>query len=172
MKQYLNNKQQGVGLIEVVISLFLISIAILSHTQLIAQSIRYNNSSVFQTHANQLIQEYSTLVQLNSEAAKTDAYNIGYSDTFTLPSPNCYSTALCNSAELAATERYFWLLKAQKQLPGGKVLISHSSGDVIMTLLWNPDGRTIPTLTSPNPLTITCETGDDKYACIQAKITL
>lgn len=118
-------KQQGAGLIEVLIALLVLAVGLLGLGALQTQSLKFNNESYFRTQATLLAMDMADRLRANQEYARTNSgnYTFTVTDSSTSAIDACESTA-CSPGELAQYDFKQWKSRVQAALPGGKVSLS------------------------------------------------
>ncbi len=95
----------GFTLIEIMVSIVIISIGMLGLSKLQLTSLRYNQNAYQRSIATQLAYDMANRMRSNSSAVVLGAYN--------LPTPvqntACLTTTGCTSAEMAGHDAYEWL---------------------------------------------------------------
>ncbi len=119
------NKQQGAGLIEVLIALLVLAIGLLGLGALQTQSLRFNNESYFRTQATLLAMDMADRLRANRDYARTNSANYTFtvSDTSTSAINACESSA-CSPGELAQYDFKQWKDRVEQALPGGTVSLA------------------------------------------------
>lgn len=101
-------KQQGVGLIEVLVALFILIIAVLGFVGLQVRAIEASQDAIFKTQAIQLMQSLSESMRVNNTAKASYVTDINsYLSSISKPtaSINCNKN-LCTPAQLSVFESY------------------------------------------------------------------
>lgn len=131
------NKNRGVGLIEVLISLLIITIGILGMAGVHSSSLQYNQSSYVQSQATFLATDMLDRIQANSSLAKGGtSYQVGLDDLeFSQCIESSYPTnceaGSCTPQEMAAYDILQWKFQLACQIPGSKGAVTFvDSGDV------------------------------------------
>lgn len=112
------SKQTGVGLIEVMVALLLLSIAILGYSALQAQAIKATNESFERSQSLVMMRNIAEKIHANPSAIETyeEGLNESYSSS-SAPTSQCgldgVVADLCDPTELAEAESYS--LKAELQ---------------------------------------------------------
>lgn len=107
-------RQKGFSLIEVMISLILVSISLMSMTSLQSRSVNVATVAYTETQSTFLLQEIVELLRANKVAAASGDYNIALSSFSDLPSP---------STTIAEVDRYNWFNNLDNVLSGAKASI-------------------------------------------------
>lgn len=107
------NKHQGVGLVEVMVALLLLTVAILGYTALQGQAIKSTNEAYERTQSLVMMRTIAEKIRANPAGIETYETKINISTTNTIPTKQCglngeTVTALCTSAEIAQAESYLF----------------------------------------------------------------
>ncbi len=142
------SKQKGVTLIEVLVSIMLMSFALLGMAALQAQSMALQTSSTTRSNVAVLVADISDRMRSNlSEspgydttiATPTFAITANFSSQATPPSTpatNCMTTA-CNASARATYDLATWRIKVRNELPQGSALITGGQQTGInVTIMW------------------------------------
>ncbi len=140
--------QSGVTLIEVLISILIMSIGLLGMAALQAAAISQQSSAIAQGNASDLIPDISERLRANLQNAPgfnpsttgtftiTDSWLDQNSSTIAYPSKDCLLVA-CNTSERAEYDLQTWRIKVRSALPQGSALIGGNVQDgVSLTLMW------------------------------------
>jgi type IV pilus assembly protein PilV len=113
------HSQRGSGLIESLISLFVISIGFVGFATLQIAGLTATNNSMFRSKAVYLSYQMADRVRANLPGQQAGAY-----DDFegTVTDPGCVSTG-CTPAELAQSDFYDWKGEVASLLPSGSAVI-------------------------------------------------
>lgn len=108
--------QIGVGLIEVMVALLLLTVAILGYTALQGQAIKSTNEAYERTQSLVMMRTIAEKIRANPSGITTYENQINASTTNSAPNNKCglngqTVTALCTPAEIAEAESY--LLKTE-----------------------------------------------------------
>lgn len=138
--------QTGIGLIEVLVALIIMSVGLLGIASLYVTALQAKTTSLSRMKAVNLAQDMADRIRANSSAAS--AYAIAVSDTQTAlgNSPNCFGTTVtCTDTQMALYDKYEWdkmIYDSSRgmNLPGQptrSITISGSSPTIItITLTW------------------------------------
>lgn len=142
------SKQGGVTLIEVLVSITLMSFALLGMASLQAQSMALQTSATTRGNVAVLIADISDRMRSNlSESPGYDttvvtptfAISANWSGQVTpptTPSTDCKTTA-CNAAARATYDLATWRIKVRNELPQGSALISGGQqAGISVTIMW------------------------------------
>ncbi|WP_419535091.1 type IV pilus modification protein PilV [Endozoicomonas sp.] len=137
----IEKKNRGVGLIEVLISLLVITIGILGMAGVHSSSLQYNQSSYVQSQATFLATDMLDRIQANNSLAKSGtSYQVGlndleYSQCIESSYPNNCEAGSCNPQEMAAYDVLQWKFQLACQLPGSQGSISFLDSGNIRTYI-------------------------------------
>ena len=148
------HRQQGVTLVEAMISLLVISIGLLGIASLQITAMSQNTSSLNHSQAVWYAYNMSDRVRANiDEFNNYDGVDtdIGYAQ-------NCM-IATCNSLDMLAADATDWV-NMVSNLPGGRGIITSNADGLLITVMWDDDGTgAIGTLCGPDPIVdLTCYT--------------
>lgn len=125
--------QRGFSLIEVLVSMFIVSMGILALSGLMQASSRYGKTSELRSTATLLANDIADHIRANASGAATSAgYDLvaTYTATpsITPPSPlTCTTGATCLPAQLAAVDLYGWRTRVLATLPGGDAYLQYQA---------------------------------------------
>ena len=148
--------QAGHGLIEAMISIFVVSIGFLGFAGLQVNGLAAANDSLFRSKAIYLSYQMADRVRANLPAVQAGSYN---SLSGTGSSPGCISTS-CTVAQLAQNDFYEWSTEVSAVLPSGQGKICLTStptgcdgagGLYAITLSWTEKGTQHSFITSFRP---------------------
>lgn len=118
-----SKKIKGFTLVEVLVSLFVLSVGLLGLAALQATSMQYNTGSYFRTQATFLAYDIMDRMRANSTAV-ADANGTGYdqptSSNVSIPVDCDVVTSNCSSANLALYDVGKWYQRAVATLPGAE----------------------------------------------------
>ncbi len=115
VRKKIAKRQQGFSLIEVVVSLLLISMGLISVTNLQTRSVSITMVAYTETQSALHLQEMVELLRANKVAAANGDYNIALSLFADLP---------VAGTSIAETDRYRWFNNMNNTLPNGKASIN------------------------------------------------
>lgn len=110
--------QQGVGLLEILVAMLLISVGLLSFLAMQMLSLEADRSAYLRTQALLIGVDASERVRANPHGFEAGAYN-----STELEDSGCYSADACTGVELAQSEINELRGRAQQQLPRGELHI-------------------------------------------------
>ena len=127
-------RQGGASMLEVLISLVLVSGALLGVAGIQVNAIKYSQGSQFRTMAVVLAADISERMQANGVAGVAGQYVVG-AGVATAAGTDC-AAAGCTSDQLAAYDLNRWQAAITAQLPGG-------SWQITQSLVGNPSTYTV-----------------------------
>jgi len=137
--------QLGTGLIEAMISIFVVSIGFLGFAGLQVNGLAAANDSLFRSKAIYLSYQMADRVRANLPAVQAGSYN---SFSGTVSSPGCITTS-CTVAQVAQNDFYEWSTELAAVLPDGVGRIcltgdpaacDGAGGVYAITLTWTEKG--------------------------------
>lgn len=129
-------RAKGFSLLEVLISMVVLSIGLLGLAGLQATGLRNNHSAYLRSQATLLAYDIADRMRANSIAALNGSYNLAPDVTPATPAKDC-TTTTCAPTELAAYDLYHWFQRLTAILPAGDSKIQLNSGVVTVTLQWD-----------------------------------
>lgn len=117
VKTNIKSNQTGFSLLEVLISLVLISFGLLSLTGLQTRSVNLSTEAYTDTQSTLYLQEIVEMLRANKGAAADGEYNIALSPF----------SAVSNGTTIAEKGRYNWFSKLNSTLTGAKASINCAS---------------------------------------------
>ncbi len=153
MNKRLNQRQAGFSLVEVLITLVIMSVGMLGIAGLYVQSMQAGRTSMFRHHAVTLAGDVADRIRANPTADIAYAAPVGVDNSCVLGGIDCSPT------QMAANDILLWKEQAASTLPGGDVLIDHTAeaGQVPatyqITVTWTEPGQVpAPTYTITIPV--------------------
>ncbi len=160
------HRQQGLSLLEVLISLVVLSVGLLGIAGMQATGLRNNHSAYTKTQASALAVDMADRIRANADAA-ANYVGLDTANTASFPAPtaatcNTTTTTNCTPAEMAVYDKYQWsqpiVSGAAPLIPGGQATITQVGAIFTITLFWlepgyagvrdNCDGNAATTVTS------------------------
>lgn len=128
--------QRGFSLIEVLVSMFIVSLGILALSGLMQASSRYGKTSELRSTATLLANDIADHVRANPFGASQASYNLttGYTATPSIVAPSpatCTLVAPCTADQLAAVDLYNWRTRVFATLPGGDAFLQYRAPGAI-----------------------------------------
>ncbi|WP_257386711.1 type IV pilus modification protein PilV [Tahibacter caeni] len=118
----MQRKNQGFSLLEVMIALIIFSIGVLGMAGLLMLSVRTNHSAYLRSQAGFLAQGMADRMRLNMPALWTDAYNLSYPVSGTLPA--CTVATPCTVANIVTRDSIAWSNSLTQLLPAPTATIA------------------------------------------------
>ena len=134
--------QRGVSLIEVLVSVLILSIGILGMISLQATSLKVSHQSHYQTEAMHLLNSISDRIRANPEAAEDGSFTLALTTRATNIAKDC-STNDCNATELAAYDLSQWrngTINSSLPVAGVRIAADDASAPTSynITIMWDP----------------------------------
>lgn len=118
-------KQRGVGLIEILVTVLLLSTSLLALAALQTRSLQFNQGAYFRSQANILAYDILDRIRLNRD--NINSYDI--TETGTPPAAG---------SSVAATDLNEWRTSVESNLPGGKSAIACNANSMCtVTISWD-----------------------------------
>jgi len=133
-----NKRQHGIGLIEVLIALVVLSVGFLAAATIQISSMRSNQQSGLEAQALVLIGDMMDRMSANRAGVDAGLYN--NKSTSTLTAPTCLSTS-CTPAEVAAVDLFEWSANFESLRSDSNfkpLMPSASNGDPAVGTISNP----------------------------------
>ncbi|MDO6563631.1 type IV pilus modification protein PilV [Amphritea sp. 1_MG-2023] len=141
--------QCGVGMIEVLIALVIISVSMLGLAALQINSVRFNHQAYLRSQATYLAYDILDRMRANETQAESGAYSITLNDDSS-GSTAC-DTGTCSTTALVNYDKAQWLAMLKEELPEGDGVVSMSGSKVTVSVQWDQsqgqDSETIQTYT-------------------------
>lgn len=121
MKETPLNKDNGFSLIEVLVTLVLVTVGILGMVTMQSRSIQYAQEAVQRNAAVELTIQLTEMLRTNPPAVFYKKHGSAFSPAYAEP-----SAADCKAPSTPQKQRDCWLEQVQKTLPGADSLLSKS----------------------------------------------
>ena len=121
--------ERGVGLIEILIAVVVLSIGFLAAAQMQVQGMRTSQGAYYRSQAYFMASDIINRMRSNPDGVINGAYD-NFTTTSGLVDPNC-GDAYCSSAEMASQDKYDWsayLYATEAQANGFQPTLPSSSG--------------------------------------------
>lgn len=130
-------KQEGVALLEVMLTVFVISFGFLGFSILQLKSIRGTNGAYVGSVAVNKANEMADRIRINANSAINGDYEFT-DDGSTLESEDC-SSAVCTPSQLASYDLSVWSVSLRNELPSGSSQIARDNltGDFLVNIFWD-----------------------------------
>jgi len=141
MNKKLNQRQAGFSLVEVLITLVIMSVGMLGIAGLYVQSMQAGRTSMFRHHAVTLAGDVADRIRANPTADLAYAVTVGVDNGCVMGGVDC------SPAQMAANDILLWKDQAANTLPGGDVLIVHTAeaglvpANYQITVSWTEPGE-------------------------------
>ena len=116
IQNYKHSGQSGFTLLEVLVSVFVLSIGLLGLASLQVTSLRNDQSAFMRTQATILAYDLADRMRANSNAVASGSYNPANAAITT----GCSTTSGCTNEEMAQTDLQEWLNGISAYLPAGE----------------------------------------------------
>jgi len=152
-------KNSGFTMIEVLVTLVILSIGLLGLTALQARSMASNHNAFLRSQATQYAYDMGDRMRSNIAGARAGSYN-NISGIAT--DPACI-TAGCTPAQMATYDTFQWNTLLSQQLPAGRGTVTGDGTDFVISVMWD-EARNGATGTG-------CDPADaDDLKCVQLEI--
>ncbi len=168
MKLFLLNKQKGVSMVEIIVTIVIMAIGLLGVASLQANTLKYLKGANYRSEATQAAYDISDRMRANGQAIKDAVtglspnfynYQTAYSATISsLPTvPNCAVPINCTAQEVANKDIAEWLRMLGTRMNGGAgYIVANAVGGYDITVMWKEPNMTVvdpscPTGTPPAP---------------------
>lgn len=141
------NPQHGFTLLEVLITVLILSIGLLGLASLQTKGLQYNYSANLRSQATLLAYDMLDRMRANRNAATAGLYNINLGGSVT--ASNCTgSGANCTPAQLASFDQYEWETELADRLPKGNGAVTSTSlagsvRQITITVEWSDNRNKI-----------------------------
>ena len=125
MRNVSRRRHAGFTMMEVLVSIVIITVGLLGIAGLQALSLRSTAGAGLRTIATQLAYDITDRMRANAEGVSTGAYTTTASPASV---PGCYN-ATCTFSQMAQQDLQTWLTRVQTQLPDGQAVICRDSSD-------------------------------------------
>lgn len=143
--QYFSARETGFSMIEILVTIVILSIGLLGLAGLQMTGLQNNQSAFYRTIAMQQAYDMADRIRANAAGEQAGDYD---SISGTGTNPNCISTpAGCTATQVAQTDAYQWNTDNGNLLPAGTGTVSRSGDLFTVTVMWD-DERTGATGTS------------------------
>jgi type IV pilus assembly protein PilV len=125
----------GFSLIEVLISIVILSIGLLGMAGLTAASMNGTNASYYRSHATVLADDILDRMRANPIVARNEQYDIGAGPVYT-----------AGAGTLARFDCVEWVTTVANSLPGGVGTVDVFNGVATITITWDGGDTTFTTV--------------------------
>ena len=134
------NKQTGLTLVEILISLIVLSVGLLGIAGMQATGLRNNHAAYSKMQATNLAMDMADRIRSNPAGAASYAVNPLDAANQPAADPGCIATAAgCSPSNLAQTDLYQWsrsFIANNPVIPDGSASIAVNNDIVTITLFW------------------------------------
>ncbi|MFC3608765.1 type IV pilus modification protein PilV [Stutzerimonas tarimensis] len=116
---------KGLSLIEVLVSLIVLSVGVLGMAALQVNSLKFNQTASMRTHANFLAYDIADRMRANRSKARAGSYDI------------TMDAAAPSGSAMERVDLREWKDKLASQLPDGKGAVSRDGKKAIITIVWD-----------------------------------
>ena len=163
---------RGVGLLEVLVTVVILSVGILGIAGLQFQSKRLQHEAIQRTYAAMLSHDIMERMRANAADLPTAAVVVGGGTISSEPSPNCTGTAVCTGFQLYQHDLWEWeqMMDGAAEVAGGQSLgglvaptgcitgpVGGGTGTYTVAIAWRGETRV------SDPSASTCGQGSGKY---------
>ena len=148
-KHFFKSRQNGSSLIEVLVTMIIISLGLLGQAGLMSVSSKANNSAFMRSQATLLAYDILERLRLNRALAVAGNFNVNYATSGSDPSDSVTGTAIQNN------ELRDWKTNIEQALSSGDGQVSvDGNGNVTINIRWSEvakgaaDGSITPTVFS------------------------
>ena len=128
-------KQKGLGMIEVLVALVIISVSMLGLAALQINSVRFNHQAYLRSQATYLAYDMIDRMRANEPEAEAGSYTVAINDDSN-GSTAC-DTGTCSTAAMATYDINQWLSTLKTELPQGDGTVSMVDNKVTVTVQWD-----------------------------------
>lgn len=122
--------QRGVGLIEVLVTLLILSTTLIALSSLQTRSLQFNQGAYFRSQANMLAYDMLDRIRANEILSNT----LSSKETLTAFSMAETDSATAASSPVSAVDKYQWMTAVKAALPGAKGKIVCDAGTRICNI--------------------------------------
>lgn len=117
----------GMTIVEILITMLIISVGLLGVAGLHSLSLRNNYDALMRSHASALAADIADRMRTNREAALANAYEIDFDST---------PGTIDEDSTMAEIDEYEWLTALSATLPGGRGRVELDDNLVVITIRW------------------------------------
>ncbi len=135
----------GFSMMEVLVTVVVLSIGLLGLAGLQSTALRNNHSAYHRSQAAILAEDMADRIRAN-----LSGFTSGYYDGTAAENTSCLSTAGCSSQAMARHDTWEWQQNLADTLPNGQGTVATNGDRATITVMWD-DARTGATGTGCNP---------------------
>lgn len=128
-------KQRGLGMIEVLVALVIISVSMLGLAALQISSVRFNHQAYLRSQATYIAYDIIDRMRANVPEAEAGSYSVAINDDSN-GSTAC-DTGTCSTAAMVTYDINQWLNTVKTELPQGDGTVSMAGNKVTVTVQWD-----------------------------------
>lgn len=136
-----SKKERGVSLIEVLVTLLILSTTLIALSALQTRSLQFNQGAYFRSQANMLAYDMLDRIRVNDSLPATAVAPKPTREPLTAytMAETTASSATAATTPLSAADRYQWLRSIAASLPGGKgqITCNNTSRICRIEITWN-----------------------------------
>lgn len=128
-------QQSGISLVEVIVTILILSIGLLGMAALQNTSLKLAYDSYLRTQASFLAYDLIDRIRANPSIR----YQL--SDTASISQKNCFAGDNCNPGEIQQHDLYFWKKQADELLPNARLRLEYDNAVSTYTMILRWDDR-------------------------------
>ena len=102
------HRQGGIGLIEVLLAVVILSVGFLAAAQMQVRGMRFNQGAYFMSQANFMLRDMTDRMRANREGVANGNY-AAFTTNASTTEPACYTSATaCSAADIATADLHHW----------------------------------------------------------------
>lgn len=129
--------ERGFSLIEVLVTLLVVSVGLLGNAAMQLTALRYTHSASIQSMTTLYASDMAERILANASTAKAGQYNISHGQKPTVTA-DC-AAGVCSTTDLASYDIFEWKKALSKNLPAGEGQISLAGSTLTVTVRWDED---------------------------------
>lgn len=148
--------QGGFTLLEILVSIVVLSIGLLGLAALQVVSLNNNQSAYYRSIATQQAYDMADRIRSNPQGFIDGEYN-ALNNAIPAGAQAC-TTAACTSTQMAVSDHARWNTNNQRLLPEGKGTVAGAGGTFVITVMWTEKGNVFndPNCPTGTPANTSC----------------
>ena len=136
-----SKNQNGVSLLEILVTIMVLSIGLLGIAGLQITSLKNTQRALLKTHVSLLVYDLTDIIRSNPDQVSKNFFDNIDTQSKTFNSlPNCKLKEGCNSEDMANTEMKDWVDRMKDLLPeGNAAIIGDGAGNFSLNISWLDD---------------------------------
>ena len=130
------SRQRGFTMLEVLVSVVVLSIGMLGVAGLQAVGQRNNHSAYLRSQATALAYDMIDRMRANQAGIDSNAYNGINTLTNNYANPGCVAAG-CTAATMADYDKWEWETQLAARLPSGNGSVANNAGTFTVTVMWD-----------------------------------